>query len=75
MAPSFCPKKSVQSQNETQNETNEAPPVTITRDVYSAFLAMSVELPGFMQKKPILFVGIIMPFIDVILDFCSAGIV
>ena len=56
----------------TKSDENDSQPGTMTIDAY--FLAMAFELPGFLQKKPLLFVGIVMPFIDVILDFISAGI-
>ena len=36
---------------------------------------MTFELPGIFEKKPFLFLSIIMPFIDVILDLMGAGIV
>ena len=54
----------------------ETPPrVTKPTNAYAGFLLMAFELPGNFQKKPFLFLGIIMPFIDVILDFIGAGIV
>lgn len=44
-------------------------------DVYSGFLAMAFEFPGFFQIKPFLLLGMGMPLIDAILDFTSAGFV
>ena len=60
---------------DTPHQTKNAPSSTTEIDIYSFFLAMAFQLPGFMQKKPLLLLATMMPFIDVILDFISAGIV
>ena len=62
--------------NGTQTDEKEnSESGTMTKDIYSFFLAIAYLLPGFLQKKPFLFFGIAMPFIDATLDFISTGIV
>ena len=51
------------------------PPVAKPTNAYAGVLLMAFELPGNLKKKPFLLLGIVMPFIDVILDFIGAGIV